>query len=364
MVAAHGIGGRTDLPLPTPLAVSVAVLAVAISFIALNARRVDRRPAPPDGGAVPAATELVGDTGWLRTGLRALSLVALVFVVVVALRGPAPEGLNLSPYALYITFWVGLVPASLLLGPVVRFANPLRLVNRGIDAAFGVPPDAPGARPTPGWLGWWPAAAWLSAFVWLELVLPDRGNPRVVGGFILLYVVVNRLAATVYGNTWHDRGDGFEAYSNVVASLSPWGRGANGRLTVRNPVDGALQLAVGPGMLALILVLIGSTAFDGLTRTRYWVESVPSDSIALGTLGLVLTTATIAGLYWATMAAAAALARPAAGDPAPPGLATAERNTRWMARTFAPALVPIAVGYAIAHYASLFLYEGQEPGSC
>ncbi|MBX6766832.1 MAG: hypothetical protein IRY90_06740 [Actinomadura rubrobrunea] len=47
-----------------------------------------------------------------------------VLVVAVAFTGPPPQSADLAPWALYVTFWVGLVPASVLLGPVWRRVNP------------------------------------------------------------------------------------------------------------------------------------------------------------------------------------------------------------------------------------------------
>jgi len=204
---------------------------------------------------------------------------------------------------------------------------------------------------------------------------------------------VNLSAARFFGSAWFDRGDGFEAYSTLIAALSPLARQA-GRLVVRNPIDGVLGLRDEPGLLAAMVVLVGSTAFDGLTRTRFWVEEVPSNSIILGTAGLGCMMLAILILYLATMVIADRLTeRPsgvlapssqvlAAGDRGPVtlphhteldhtepddtepdhtdevGLVPRPALSR-LPDLFAPSLVPIAVGYSIAHYASLFFYEGQ-----
>lgn len=380
-LAMHGIGGRTDLPLPTWLATTGAVLAVLLTFVAVSAVSPGPRLAAHQGRALPTGAQRVLDSPLTRTALAALALLMSLVVAVVAFTGPEPEGLNLAPYAFYITFWVGLVPASLLLGPLWRVVNPLRLVHRGVERLLRVG-SAGAPLPLPARLGWWPAAAWLAVFVWLELVFPDRGVPTTVGAFLVLYALVNLVAAQFFGMPWFDRGDGFEAYSVLVARLSPLGRRADGRLVLRNPVDSALMQRDEPGFLAVVVVLIGSTAFDGLTRTRFWVENVPSDSIPLGTLGLAGITLLVAGLYLVAVVGGARLAgvpHPAplsvgagAGAGAVPGPAPHDRvlspegapdepdllSTR-LPSLFAISLVPIAVGYSIAHYTSLFLYEGQ-----
>jgi hypothetical protein len=377
------------------LATTGAVLAVLVSFAAITMRWPGPRPAGSEGRPLPAGLQRLLESPLLRGCLRTVVLIFSVVVVVVAFTGPEPEGLNLAPYALYITFWVGLIPASLLLGPVWRVVNPLRLIHAGIDRVLRVPPGAGAAGPVaiPAWLGWWPAATWLAVFVWLELVYPERSSPQTVGTFLVFYAVVNLTAARFYGSAWFDRGDGFEAYSTLIAALSPLGRHA-GRLVVRNPIDGVLGLRDEPGLLAAMVVLVGSTAFDGLTRTRFWVEEVPSDSIILGTAGLACMMLAILILYLATMVIADKLTeRPsgvlvtssqvlAAGDGGPAilldptesdhvepdhgELDPTDGEDQWrrpalsrLPDLFAPTLVPIAVGYSIAHYASLFFYEGQ-----
>lgn len=377
-LVAHGIGGRTDLPLSSGLATAGAVLAVLVSFAAITMRWPGPRPAGVEGRPLPAGLQRVLDSELARSCLRTMVLIFAVFVVVVAFTGPEPEGLNLAPYALYITFWVGLVPASLLLGPVWRVVNPLRVIHRGIDRVLRLAPDG-GALPLPSWLGWWPAATWLALFVWLELVYPDRSTPQTVGSFLVFYAVVNLAAARFYGSAWFDRGDGFEAYSSLIATLSPLGRQADGRLVLRNPIDGVLGLRDEPGLLAAVVVLVGSTAFDGLTRTRFWVEEVPSDSILIGTAGLAGITLAILILYLVTMviiekvtedqsevlapstqALAARDGGPATGLDSTRGESQVPRPAlNRLPELFAPSLVPIAVGYSIAHYASLFVYEGQ-----
>jgi hypothetical protein len=270
-------------------------------------------------------------------------LALALFVVYVAAAGPEHATNNVAPWVLYITFWVGLVPVSLLLGPVWRAVNPLRTLHAGLSRLAGLR-SGDGLRTLPDGVGRWPAAAWLAVFVWLELVYPDRSEPIVVAVFLLAYATVTLVAALVFGSGWFERGDGFEVYSTMLGRLSPLGRRSDGRLVLRNPLDGLDALAVGPGLVAVVSVLIGSTAFDGLTRTRLWTDNVDPDNIPVGTLGLIAAIGFVAVTY--TVAARLA-ARPGGADAsAMPGV-------------FAHSVVPIAVGYTVAHYFSLLLLDGQ-----
>jgi len=381
-VLAHGVGGRTDLPLTASVAVAGAVWAVIASFLILSVLWPRPRTGRDNAGVpLPATLQRIVSSRPLWDVLRLLVLLAAVLVTVAAFAGPTAPTDNLAPFALYITFWVGLALVSLLFGPVWRVLNPLRFLHRGLAALQGRSPDS-GRRELPAALGWWPAAAWLAVFVWLELVPPFRSEPAVVGGFLLVYAAVNLLAAHTYGATWFDRGDGFEAYSTLIGALSPVGHRADGRLVLRNPLDGATAVRHEPGLTALVVVLIGSTAFDGLTRSRFWVEQIPADSIPAGTLGLLGMTLAVAALYFlaTTVADRRTSAAPVTTAEPAQEAASARRPVAAVAATglsagqggsvpatarvplrasFATSLVPIAAGYVIAHYFSLFLFEGQ-----
>ena len=344
VVLAHGVGSRADLPVPLALALYGAGLAVLVSFLALVLLwRSPRLRGDAAGRAIPGSVQSLVDSPVARGVLRTVVLVLTLLVAAVALVGPPSTNDNLAPFAVYVTLWVGLIPVSLLLGPVWRVVNPLRTLHAGLARITG---PAPAADRLPA-LGYWPAAVALLAFVWLELVLPGRAEPRTVGVFLVLYGVVQLVAGLWFGSGWYARGDAFEVYSTLLGRLSPLGRREDGRLVVRSPLDGADGLRVEPGLVAVVVVLVGSTAYDGLSRTQYWIEGPGRDSYldaVPGTVGLGVMIAVVAGLY----IGATVLAGVITGDRpwAQPGL-------------FAHSLVPIAAGYAIAHYFSLLVYDGQ-----
>jgi hypothetical protein len=228
-----------------------------------------------------------------------------------------------------VLVWVGLVPASLLFGPVWRLINPLRGIHRVLAAALQLP--VTGLRPVPAAVGYWPAAGSLAAFVWLELVAPDRAEPIVVGMFLLGYGVVHVAAALRYGSGWFTRGDGFEVYSDLIAALSPLGRRTDRRLVLRSPLQGLASVPVLPGLVAVIAVWWASTVYDGLTGTAFWATFTTATPVLTGTLALCVLIALVIGGYQ---------------------LATGK-----LAGELASTLIPIAVGYTIAHYATLFLVE-------
>lgn len=352
-ILAHGVGGRTDLPVPTGLAVAAAAVAVLVSFLALGALwRTPQLRGGRAGRPLPAGLARLVDSSAFRTVLRVLVLVVSAAVLAAAFVGPDETRFNLGPYVLYVSFWAGLVLVSLALGPIWRVVNPLRAVHAGVARLVRVDPDE-GLRLLPPRLGMWPAAAWIVVFTWIELVFPDRAEPHFVGAFLVAYLVVNVWLGLIFGHRWFAVGDGFEVWFSLVARLSPWGRRDDGVLVVRSPLDGVAAQPVGPGLVAVVVALIGSTAFDGLTRTLWWSNNVDADDVPIGTLGFVAAIALIAVAYLAASRASSwAISR---------GTVRAAPTSRALPGVFAPTLIPIAVGYTIAHYFSLLFLDGQIP---
>lgn len=345
---AHGVGGRTDLPVPVWLAIYGAGIAVVLSFAALGALWPRPRLTGEKGRPLPRGLAALLDSPVLRWLLRAVVLAVSGVLVAAAFFGAPGEESNPLPWFLYVQFWVGLVPLSLLFGPVWKIVNPLRTIHLLIATASGSDPDE-GLRPMPPRLGYWPAAAGLAAFVWLELVHPYRSDPRALGLLLVLYAAVHVVAASVYGAGWFARADGFEVYSTLIGRLSPLGRLPDGRLALRNPLDNLAGLRPEPGLVAVVAVLLGSTAFDGVTRSSWWKDAAGDSAgwaaVPLGTFGLAACIAFVAVTY---VLATRLAARPAGADAGP------------MPGAFVHSVVPIAIGYAVAHYFSLLILEGQQ----
>ncbi len=155
-VRTHGVGTRQDLPIPEWLALYGAAAASLISFAALTVRwRRPIRDEPNAGHPLPLGTQAVLDSPVIRRAAQAITLAIALFVTVAAVFGPPFPEENLAPWAVYVTFWVGLVFVSLLFGPVWRVLNPLRLIH-ALLRPFAGPPLATAER-LDG-LGYWPAA--------------------------------------------------------------------------------------------------------------------------------------------------------------------------------------------------------------
>ncbi|WKD35428.1 hypothetical protein [Streptomyces xanthophaeus] len=340
---AHGIGSQHDLPISPFYAFAGAFAALFVSFLALGLLwSTSRFRGARSGLALPAALQRVADAPTTRTVLRGLGLAAAAAVLLHLLLGPDDPALNPAPGAVYVLLWVGLVPASLLLGPVWRLLNPLRTLHRLLSRAL---PRRGSGRPLPARLGQWPAAAGLFGFTWLELVAPDPASTTTLLVAVTAYATAQLLLAARFGERWFDDGDAFEAYSALLARLAPLGRRSDGRLVLRNPFHGLDATPERPGLVATVCVLLGSTAYDGFSDNPSWINAIqtsPLGRIPTATLGLLGSIALVAALYCLCAAATRLVSGPH------PGPLTA----------FAHSLVPIALGYLTAHYFSLLVVEG------
>ncbi len=204
MIFAHGLGGRTDLPLPTWMVMYGGAAILVVSFAAL--RFLWPKPRWEDGapGRV-IADRRASAVRALAIGARVVGLAAFLLVLAAAAVGENDPTTNLAPTAVYITFWVGIAFVSFFVGDVWSVLSPFDTLVR-LGERRGRPPR----RPPPD-LGYWPAAAGLLGFVWLELVYPDRAEPRVLAVVITLYTLAVVAAGWRWGRSWLRTGEAFAA---------------------------------------------------------------------------------------------------------------------------------------------------------
>ncbi|EON24984.1 hypothetical protein CF8_0882 [Nocardioides sp. CF8] len=342
---AHGIGGAKDLPIPLELAIAGAVAALVVSFTVLAvAWRKPRYDAATSGRTAPAWLDsLTSSTPW-RAGWRAFGVLALLYVGWAAIAG---QDTLINPFlgVFYVLVWVGIVPLSLLFGPVWKAISPSRTINWLLAKASGSDPSV-GLYTYPARLGYWPAAIGLFAFVWLELVYPHSTEIGPVRLWCAAYLAIMLIGGALFGNKFYEHADPFEVYSSLVAKLSIWGH-RDDRLLIRSPLANLDSLPAKPGLVAVVAVLFGSTAFDSFKDSSPWVQFIQSTTISpdlLNNLGLLAFCAGIALLFaFGTMTT---------------GVGDGVRRSA-LPDLFAHSVVPIIVGYIIAHYLAYLVEYGQ-----
>ena len=344
---AHGVGSRGDLPLPVWLFAYGAGGALLVSFAALVVFWPVSRLEQGIAGAPVRPLDRVLRA--LAPFARLAGLVAFALVCVAAVLGEPDVSMNFAPTAIYVVFWVGFQVVSALVGDVWRVVSPFdTLAAAGAWLRRRVTGERSGARrAAPAW-GHWPAVVLLLGFVWLELVYPDPGSPRALAVAIGAYTVVVLTGAAIWGRAWLRDGEAFAAWFGLLAHIAPWHRDADGRLRLRPPLIGLVGLRVIPGTTALVLVALGSTSFDGLSRTRFWTNIIGSrtgwEAVPFNTLGLLWMIGIVAVAYVTSMRVAARMV---------------DRDADELVAWFVHSLVPIAFAYVVAHYFSLFVFEGQ-----
>ncbi|HEV7172728.1 hypothetical protein [Pedococcus sp.] len=339
---AHGIGSREDLPLPFTLLLIGAAAALVVSFVALGVLWKTPRLRPTDGRLLPAVVALALDSAPVRALFVGLSLLVTAWTLLALVAGTDTAN-NPVPYVVYVWLWVGLAFCSMLFGGVWRLVNPVRWLRRGLLALGRVDDDFALATYR---AGYWPAAAGLLAFGWLELIAPNNANLSTLRVAIAAYLLVDLILSLTFGGDYLRTGDPFTALSSLYGSLSPLGRRADGRWVLRTPLHGPLMLAARPGLLAVTSVMLGTTAYDGFSGETRWYTFVQSSNVParmLETAGLMTMCLVVA----CSLGVAAALSARLSGI-----------SWRGVATAFAPSLLPIAAGYLIAHYWSLWVWEG------
>jgi hypothetical protein len=309
-LAAHGVGGPADLPVPLLYSIVGATWALTISFVVL----VLAWREPKFGGGHDAMSERPR-----RTWLAVVGLVAFAWLAVRLYTGPADET-NAGLRAVYIYVWVGLVPLALVAGDVWRDLSPWRTVQAFVGRMSG---RTEGWARYPEAVGYWPASVGVFSFVWMELASPNPSSVDIVRVWVAAYAGSAILGGVVFGPRWFDRADPLDVYSTLVARLGRW------RIA---------STPAAPGLVAFLGTLVGSTAFDSFSGTTYWQSA--DRTVMAATLCLLGFCAAVGVLF--------ALAAMATG-----GVTRPERAR--LPQVYAHSLIPIAVGYVLAHYLSLLL---------
>jgi hypothetical protein len=357
VVLAHGLGGSSDLPVPYAYSVIGAAWALTFTFalVAFAWRRPRFDPLKP-GHPLPAALTALVDSRLTRGALAAAALAFTVWVVVAGLCGPQTQA-NALLGVFYVLLWVGLAAVSLLFGPVWRVISPVRTVYLLLQriSPRGLAQSRLSYLET--W-GYRPAAVGLFAFVWMELASPNPASLPWVKCWLLIYAVVLLGGAWLCGQRWFARVDPFGVYSMAVSRLSPFRRNQEtGRIVIGNPFDHLLSLPIRPGVVAVLAVLLGSTAFDSFSSSVTWRNFADRLAKAVGDVPVTVSLSALrtAGLviFISVVATTFSLAARATG-----GIDREQR--RALPGQMAHSLIPIVVGYIFAHYLSYLVERGQQ----
>lgn len=323
----HALSATFESRLPLAVYVIGAAAAVGLSFAFVLLRDLRADPPVDDG-------RRTDPPAFVRIALRGIGLVAWAWIAAQAIVGGESDAEVARLFA-WVFGWVGIAILVAFVGPAWRWIDPfstLHDLGSGLLRRLGVEGWPPAEYPSG--LGRWPAVIGFAAVIWLELVASGAGS-RTLGLVILGYTVYTLAMMAQYGrDAWRANGEIFSVWFSILGRLAPIALDAAGRLRRRDRAGGLLEAGWSRADVVLIGLGTGSILFDGLSQTRIWVDAVglpaagPQTILLAGFLGLIV------------------------------GLALVVARLVGVAAT-AAGLLPIAVGYLVAHYLTYLLIEGQ-----
>lgn len=341
-----------DLPIPGWLFLWAAGVVLVLSFLAFGV--LWRRPMLEQKSVGRAIWSTFGralTSRFLEAVVGAVSAGLLVVVFLAALIGEPSVAENIAPTFVYIVFWLGMVLLSVLLGNVWSVLNPWRAIARGIAWAGRTTGISWEPWSYPERLGRWPAVVLLFAFVALELTYVTPADPRALALAIAIYSYITWFAMAAVGiDKWCQRGEAFSVYFGLISRIAPFAR-RNREVVVRLPFSGLAGVDRQPGTLVFLAVMLGSVAFDGISRGRWWVDLNLRTAFESGeNVAWLLRLGGLAGAVLLVLGAYSVATLLSAR------IVGSRRN---LVHEFTLSLVPIALVYAIAHYLSLFVNQVQ-----
>jgi hypothetical protein len=308
-VAAHALNPTYTSRLPLAVYVVGAATTVALSFAFVIVR--DVRAAPPDltsPGTLPPA--------WLRYGLRALGLIGWGWIIAQGIAGGSSDG-EVATLFLWVYGWVGLAIVCALIGPAWHFLDPfstLHDLGAGLLRALHVQGWAAAAYPER--LGRWPATIAFAVFV--------------------CYTAFTLAMMAQFGrDEWRSHGETFTVWFRLLGRLA-WFRlvDEEGRVHRRTFGSGLLEPGWSAADVTLVAFGVSSIIFDGLSQTQQFFDLFGAPGVLEKTVILAVFMGTVVLLAFG-VARTVGLGAIGAG------------------------LLPIALGYLIAHYLTYLLIDGQ-----
>lgn len=341
-VLAHAAEGGFVLLLPTDIYIAAGVMAVALTVLAL---------ALVPGRGVRALFRPILALPWpvlpLRHVTRICAAGLLAFLLWQGFAGPRDPVDNPLVLMIWAFWWIGLVTVQGLVGDVWRWINPWL----GVAALTGTRPLLRYPR---AW-GYWPAALGFLLFSGFLLADIAPTDPTRLAWAVTVYFLVSLLGLYVFGPVWLLRAEAVSVIMRIYGNIAPFVR-QGGRL--RLGLWGWRCVAAQAPALSLAVVmvlLLGVGSFDGLNETFWWIGVIGLNPLEFtgrsaaqwqNLTGLLLANGALLVVFWSGLWAGAQISE----DPRPSSL---------LFRTYAPTLLPIALGYHIAHYLTAFLVEAQ-----
>ncbi len=298
--------------------------------------------------------------------IRAISVTLFFVTLVAGLCGTENPDKNFAPTMVWIVWWVGLAYVCALAGNLWSLVNPWSIIFSWAETLYRK--IRPGGslsprQPFSGNPGVWPAVGLFLWFAWAEIVWPHNDLPHNLALAAIGYSIITWTGMFLCGkDAWLERGEAFSIIFGVMGRFSITEARLNGEgrreWHIRPPAVGLLDTkGMSNSMVVLVILMLATVSFDGFTETPLWhllragtyeaVTWAGRDALLVAdTIALIAAPALFLGVYYVFCM----LMRTMSGNV----LTTGE-----FARLFVFSLVPIAIGYHVAHYFSFLFIQGQ-----
>jgi hypothetical protein len=357
----HGFGQRYDLPITLALYLYGAAGVVVISFVLVVVFSADqvgtkaiKYPKRELSWLLPIAR-----SPWPYLVGGSIGVLALLAIVITGFFGSSDPTHNPAEYLTWIYFWAATVIVSGLLGNLWYLFNPWAAVFDAVSRSIHIRP----VLKLPD-VGIWPAVAFYFSFACLELTSGVASHPPVVASAAATYSVVTLAGMVVFGrDQWLSHCEAFTVLFDIVGRFGPLEaeRDESNHVTtvyLRPWGVGLLKPApTGSDRVIFVILMLSSLAFDGIIATPswadfrialkpIWIQLGQFGPFAVGTLGLVLLTASFFLVFVAFMELVMYFGQ-------------RKVDPKMTVSAFALTLVPIALVYNAAHNYSYVLVQSQ-----
>jgi hypothetical protein len=308
-----------------------------------------------------------------RPTIGVLSVCIFVSLVSIGVLGSQNTFRNLLPVAIWVIWWVGFVYFTALFVNIWNLVNPWAFCFRVTEHIIGKEIKL---ASYPSWLQFWPAALFLFAFLWIELIWPNKETPENLSILIIFYSFVTWVGMTIYGlNSWLKYAEVFTVFFSLMGKFAPVQFSGDRKSVSLQPYALGLFNRAQPSMsmVLVIIILLAGLSFDGFMTTDVWLKFQTyilgvdsfnftfqllyryfgSLQLVLETAGLVLAIILFFGVYTLACAATKILLERSNS------IGKSQLSLESVIRHFVLTLLPIAIGYHVAHYLSYLLIAGQ-----
>jgi len=345
-VAAHTSSQSLVMLLPTGVytiaGLAVVVLTVLMLAVPALGRRLTR---------LPHRALFAAPAFGLATVTSLLSTLLLLFAVIAGFTGSRDPLTNPMPLLIWTIWWIGIVFVHTVLGNLWHWINPWTGLHRLIMGS-----REEGLVRLPGWLGHWLAIAGFFLFSCFMLAHPAPEDPAILARIVAIYWLVSFVGAVVFGRAdWFGRCEFVTVMLRLYSHISPFGL-RDGAFHIGFPGWKLAYLEKPTVSLALLtLMLLATSSFDGFNETFVWLVILGLNPLEFpGRSGVVGQT--VAGIVTFNLALFAVF------------FACVWIGLAWIRQTgrtvetfcrMSATILPIAGGYHIAHYLTVFLVNAQ-----